>query len=90
MSGKGYPVVGDERQLLAKDLAERYTEGESIRSLAESTGHGRRVVRGLLVEAGVRLRRGGYRGARPAASDAQLVATLAARHRGQRLSGRQA
>jgi hypothetical protein len=60
--GKGRRIVGAERQTLAKDLVKRYTSGESIRSLASSTGRSYGFVHRVLSESGVQLRqRGGAR-----------------------------
>ncbi|ASU84394.1 hypothetical protein CDO52_17740 [Nocardiopsis gilva YIM 90087] len=57
---KGTRVTGTERSALADDLKRRYEDGESIRSLAASTGRSYGFVHRLLTEAGVTLRgRGG-------------------------------
>ncbi|MBV2366117.1 transcriptional regulator [Streptomonospora sp. NEAU-YY374] len=57
---KGTRVTGSERSELATELKNRYDEGESIRSLAASTGRSYGFVHRLLTEAGVTLRgRGG-------------------------------
>lgn len=57
---KGTRVTGDEREKLAVDFRKRYSAGESIRSLASSTGRSYGFVHRLLVETGVKLRgRGG-------------------------------
>ncbi|WP_408648640.1 helix-turn-helix domain-containing protein [Streptomonospora mangrovi] len=57
---KGTRVTGSERSELATELKRRYDEGESIRSLAASTGRSYGFVHRLLTEAGVTLRgRGG-------------------------------
>ncbi|MFD0775211.1 helix-turn-helix domain-containing protein [Streptomonospora algeriensis] len=57
---KGTRVTGAERSELASELKRRYDEGESIRSLAASTGRSYGFVHRLLTEAGVTLRgRGG-------------------------------
>lgn len=59
---KGRRIVGAERQTLAKDLVKRYSEGESIRALASSTGRSYGFVHRVLTESGVQLRqRGGAR-----------------------------
>jgi predicted transcriptional regulator len=59
---KGRRIVGAERQTLAKDLVKRYTNGESIRALAASTGRSYGFVHRVLTESGVQLRqRGGGR-----------------------------
>ena len=61
-TAKGRRIVGAERQSLAKDLVKRYTDGESIRSLASSTGRSYGFVHRVLTESGVELRqRGGAR-----------------------------
>jgi len=58
----GRRIVGAERATLAKDLVKRYTNGESIRSLASSTGRSYGFVHRVLTESGVQLRqRGGVR-----------------------------
>ncbi|HEV2929309.1 MAG TPA: helix-turn-helix domain-containing protein [Propionibacteriaceae bacterium] len=97
MSDKGRRIVGDERAALAKELAERYAEGENIRQLAAATGRSYGFVNNVLTEAGVQLRgRGGARwgtwrhGPTATASHDQLVATLAAQHPGERLTWNQA
>ena len=57
---KGTRVTGEDRSKLATDMAQRYDAGESIRSLATSTGRSYGFVHRLLTETGVRLRgRGG-------------------------------
>ncbi|MBB4932120.1 hypothetical protein F4561_002940 [Lipingzhangella halophila] len=57
---KGTRVTGTERAELADELKRRYDSGESIRSLAASTGRSYGFVHRLLTEAGVTLRgRGG-------------------------------
>ncbi len=59
---KGRRIVGTERATLAKDLVKRYTQGESIRALAASTGRSYGFVHRVLTESGVQLRqRGGAR-----------------------------
>lgn len=64
---KGRRIVGTERQTLAKDLVRRYTTGESIRSIASSTGRSYGFVHRVLTESGVQLRqRGGARRRRKA------------------------
>lgn len=61
-SEKGRRIVGAERQTLARDLVQRYTNGESIRALAQSTGRSYGFVHRVLTESGVQLRqRGGAR-----------------------------
>lgn len=65
---KGRRIVGSERQNLAKDLVKRYSNGESIRALASSTGRSYGFVHRVLTESGVALRqRGGARRRKKAA-----------------------
>ena len=65
---KGTRVTGTDRSKLASDLKARYDAGESIRSLAASTGRSYGFVHRILSESGVKLRgrggatRGGSRG----------------------------
>ncbi len=57
---KGTRVTGDDRTKLAFDLRKRYDAGESIRSLAASTGRSYGFIHRILTENGVSLRgRGG-------------------------------
>jgi hypothetical protein len=57
---KGTRVTGADRSRLAIDLKSRYDAGESIRSLATSTGRSYGFIHRLLTETGVALRgRGG-------------------------------
>lgn len=57
---KGARVSGAERESMAARLQERYAKGESIRSLAQSSGRSYGFVHRLLTEAGQPLRgRGG-------------------------------
>jgi hypothetical protein len=57
---KGTRVTGTDRAKLASDLKKRYDAGESIRSLAASTGRSYGFVHRILTENGVSLRgRGG-------------------------------
>ena len=57
---KGSRVTGGERDKLAGELRRRYGEGQSIRSLAESTGRSYGFVHRILTETGTSLRgRGG-------------------------------
>ena len=57
---KGARVTGVDRSKLATLLGKRYNDGESIRSLAASTGRSYGFVHRILTETGVRLRgRGG-------------------------------
>jgi predicted transcriptional regulator len=56
---RGARVTGPDRSKLASDLAERYGAGESIRSLASSTGRSYGFIHRMLTEIGVTLRRRG-------------------------------
>jgi hypothetical protein len=57
---KGTRVTGADRSKLAADFKSRYDAGESIRSLAASTGRSYGFVHRMLSESGVTLRgRGG-------------------------------
>ena len=57
---KGTRVTGEDRNKLASDLKTRYDAGESIRSLATSTGRSYGFIHRILTETGVTLRgRGG-------------------------------
>lgn len=57
---KGSRVTGAAREKLAADLKKKYDAGESIRSLAQSTGRSYGFVHRMLSESGVALRgRGG-------------------------------
>jgi hypothetical protein len=57
---KGTRVTGVDRSKLATQLRRRYDSGESIRSLAASTGRSYGFVHRILTETGVTLRgRGG-------------------------------
>jgi hypothetical protein len=57
---RGTRVTGADRTRLATDLARRYGAGESIRSLASSTGRSYGFIHRILTEIGVTLRsRGG-------------------------------
>ena len=57
---KGTRVTGVDRSKLATVLGKRYDNGESIRSLAASTGRSYGFVHRILTETGVTLRgRGG-------------------------------
>jgi hypothetical protein len=57
---KGSRVTGGERDRLAADLRRKYDAGESIRSLASSTGRSYGFVHRILSESGTSLRgRGG-------------------------------
>lgn len=56
---KGTRVIGVDRSRLGTLLGKRYDSGESIRSLAASTGRSYGFVHRLLTETGVALRRRG-------------------------------
>ncbi len=57
---KGSRVTGTERDKLASDLRKKYKGGQSIRTLAESTGRSYGFVHRILSENGATLRgRGG-------------------------------
>ncbi|HVE27976.1 MAG TPA: helix-turn-helix domain-containing protein [Sporichthya sp.] len=57
---KGSRVTGSARERLAADLKKKYSQGRSIRSLAEETGRSYGFVHRMLTESGVTLRgRGG-------------------------------
>ncbi len=57
---KGTRVTGTDRSKLASDLRKRYDAGESIRSLASSTGRSYGFIHRILTETGAALRaRGG-------------------------------
>jgi hypothetical protein len=57
---KGGRILGAERSRLATDFMRRYVGGESIRSLATSTGWSYGFVHQVLTESGVQFRpRGG-------------------------------
>ncbi|WCC79288.1 helix-turn-helix domain-containing protein [Cutibacterium equinum] len=59
-------LVGQARQAMAEELAGRYNEGASIRSLARESGRSYGLVQRLLQEAGVQFRpRGGADPASP-------------------------
>jgi Helix-turn-helix domain len=63
---KGTRVTGADRAKLASDLKKRYDAGESIRSLAASTGRSYGFVHRILSETGVTLRgRGGATRGKP-------------------------
>lgn len=62
---KGERLTGARREQLAKELAESYQSGRSIRQLAADTGRSYGAVHRLLVDHGVVLRgRGGARRAK--------------------------
>jgi hypothetical protein len=57
---KGSRVTGGERDRLAADLRRKYDAGESIRTLAASTGRSYGFIHRILSESGTSLRgRGG-------------------------------
>ena len=57
---KGARITGSARDKLTADLRKKYEKGQSIRSLAESTGRSYGFIHRLLVDAEVQLRgRGG-------------------------------
>ena len=57
---KGTRVTGADRSKLASALRQRYDAGESIRSLASSTGRSYGFIHRILTETGASLRsRGG-------------------------------
>jgi helix-turn-helix protein len=56
---KGTRVIGVDRSKLGTLLGKRYDSGESIRSLAASTGRSYGFVHRLLTESGIELRRRG-------------------------------
>jgi hypothetical protein len=57
---KGSRVTGSDRDRLTSDLRKKYDGGESIRSLASSTGRSYGFVHRILSESGTTLRgRGG-------------------------------
>ena len=57
---KGSRISGAQRTTLASQYAERYTGGESIRTIAEEAGRSYGFVHNVLKESGVALRgRGG-------------------------------
>lgn len=67
---EGPDLVGVSEPQTAAALATRYRQGSSIAALARETGIDWRVVRRLLVEAGVEMP---TRGTKPAAPTAELV-----------------
>lgn len=58
-------IPGEQRQLLAAQLAGRYNAGASIRELCAETGYSIGRVRGLLIIAGVTFRDRGGQHSRP-------------------------
>ncbi len=57
---KGSRITGEQRESLATQYAKRYSDGESIRKIAEDAGRSYGFVHGVLKEAAVDLRsRGG-------------------------------
>jgi hypothetical protein len=70
---KGARITGEGRQSLAGTLVDRYSRGESIRSIADDIGRSYGFVHGILVESGVSMRsRGGA--TRGAAAEARRAA----------------
>jgi hypothetical protein len=68
---RGTRVTGTDRSKLAADLSKRYGAGESIRSLAASTGRSYGFIHRILTETGVTLR---GRGGAPRKAAAQQAA----------------
>ena len=58
---KGSRVTGAERDKVAADLKKRYDGGESIRSLAESTGRSYGFIHRILSDSGTAMRNRGGR-----------------------------
>ena len=58
---KGSRVTGAERDTVATDLKKRYDGGESIRSLAESTGRSYGFIHRILSDSGTAMRNRGGR-----------------------------
>ena len=57
---KGSRITGTERDRLAGDLRRKYDSGQSIRTLAQSTGRSYGFIHRILSESGTSLRgRGG-------------------------------
>ncbi|MFC4556454.1 helix-turn-helix domain-containing protein [Georgenia faecalis] len=56
---RGTRVVGERRSALAASVAERYQQGESVRSIAADIGRSYGFVHGLLVSEQVTMRRRG-------------------------------
>jgi hypothetical protein len=52
-------ITGQERVTLSQDFVQRYAAGESIRTLAHTSGRSYGFVHRILTEAGVTLRRRG-------------------------------
>ena len=66
---KGARITGADRSKLAGELKKKYTQGSSIRALAEETGRSYGFVHRMLTESGVVLRgRGGATRGKKAAS----------------------
>jgi hypothetical protein len=75
---KGTRVIGVDRSRLGTLLGKRYDSGESIRSLAASTGRSYGFVHRLLTESGVELRRrGGATRSHPARSKSSVAKSKA-------------
>ena len=49
-------ITGNDRDVLARELAKKYAKGASIRALAEETGRSYGFTHRVLTEAGVTLR----------------------------------
>ena len=57
---KGVRIIGEQRDVLVSELAERYAAGESIRSIAQDIGRSYGFVHGVLRQSQTPLRgRGG-------------------------------
>ena len=59
MTGTQKHIVGEARVNLREELEGKFTEGDTIRALAEEFGRSYGLVRTLPMEAGVPLRRPG-------------------------------
>lgn len=55
--GRPLRLSATDRSRLASEFAGRYEQGHSLRRIATDTGHSFGLVRALLLEAGVALRR---------------------------------
>ena len=86
---RGTRVTGEDRSKLAADLSRRYDAGESIRSLATSTGRSYGFVHRILTETGVALRgRGGAPKRATAGKAAAAKATAGKAPAGQAAAGK--
>jgi hypothetical protein len=56
---RGTRVVGERRATLAAEVAKRYEQGESVRSIAADIGRSYGFVHGLLAQEDVTMRRRG-------------------------------